>query len=128
MGEALAAVSDLATPGDARDQLWLVLWDRITTRGSVEVVPSNSTARVRVTSDLASVELIAAWEWLAAHEPEARAMDAGRLEWTLRGVATRSHHGSARAAMADALCGISHVPGDVHLWVDDYDALSLEAS
>lgn len=112
---ALAAVGDLRAPSAERDNLWFALRDRITTRTKVDVMPANSAAQVTVTNDLASVELIAAWEWLQDHERDARQMTGEQLERTLRWVATKSRRGSARAALADLVRGVSEVPSGVHL-------------
>jgi hypothetical protein len=126
--DALAGVEDLAVVGSDRNRLWIALWRGVTTRHSVEATARGSTARVRVSSEHASAELIAVWEWLIANELQARAMNPVQLRRTLRSVATTSHRGSARAAMADALCGITHVPANVRVEVCGGDALDGEAS
>ena len=126
--DALREVTDLVERGPGRDRLWLAIWRDATTQHRVEVTPRGSTARVRVSSEHASAELIAAWEWLVANEAEARAMLPGQLQRTLRGVATRSHRGSARAAMTDALCGLTHVPAHIRVEVGGSDALEMAAS
>jgi len=120
--EALSAVDDLSTDSAERERLWVAIWSKVTTVASTGVTPLNSTVRIQVTKDYASVELIAAWEWLVAHEEWARTMEPHELQRTLRGVATRSHNGSGRAAMADALCGISDVPPNVRVRIDSDDA------
>jgi hypothetical protein len=113
---ALRELAKLDESGPARDCLWLELWNGITTRSAAWVSPLGSSARVRVTAEDADAELIAAWEWLEANEERARHMTSGELYRTLRGVATGSHHGSARAAIADGLCGLTRVPAGT--WVD----------
>jgi hypothetical protein len=107
---ALREADDLATDSPSRTRLWLAIWDHATTRHHAEVVPRGSTLRVLVTHEYASIELIAAWEWLIANERAARAMTPEQLHAAVRGVGTRSHRGSARAAMADALRGLTNVP------------------
>jgi hypothetical protein len=126
--DALAGVEDLAVVGPDRNRLWIALWRGVATRHPVEAIARGSTARVRVSSEHASAELIAAWEWLIANESQARAMNPVQLRRTLRSVATTSHRGSARAAMADALCGITHVPANVRVEVCGGDALDGAAS
>jgi len=121
---ALDKVPDLAAASAERDDLWLALWSTITTRSIAWVTPKGSAARVKVTSDDADVELIAAWEWLADNECAARRMDGAALYRALRGVATGSYHGSARAAMADAMGGITRVPGGT--WIDFGDDTALD--
>jgi hypothetical protein len=87
--------------------------DLVCTRGLCRVVPMGSRAAVPVTSEHATDELIAAMEWLRVHEDEAREMAPRELFIRLRGVATRGALGSARAAQADALHGMTHVsPGE----------------
>jgi hypothetical protein len=116
--QALADVTDLRLPGAERDALWLALWQSVTTQREAWVTPVASTARVRVTSNDASVELITAWEWLSAHLDRARAMSPSALFMTLRRVATCSHRGSARSVMADAMGGITNVPTGIWLHLD----------
>jgi hypothetical protein len=70
----------------------------------------GSTSRVLVGADQATAELIAAMSWLTRHEDEARKLDPLSLFIALRGVATRGADGSARAAQADALHGMTNVP------------------
>jgi len=114
--DALAAVEDLGCRSVERDTLWLVLWKTVTTRSAVWVSPTGSSARVRVTAEDADAELIAAWDWLEANEQRARRMTSDELYRALRGAATGSHRGSARAAIADRLCGLTRVPGGT--WID----------
>jgi hypothetical protein len=59
--------------------------------------------------DARQVELLAAMSWLLGHERDARRMDLDVLFRTLRGVAVRGKHGSARTAQADALHGMTDV-------------------
>jgi hypothetical protein len=108
---ALHATCSLAYRSRERDELWIALWESVTTRGEVWITPIGSGARVRVTSDDADAELIAAWDWLEANEARARRMGPVELYRTLRGVATKSYRGSARSANADSMCGITGVPG-----------------
>ena len=125
---ALHAVSDLRSKCVERDELWVALWRHATTRGRCEVVARGSGGRVRVSGADASVELIAIWEWLLGHETRARAMPPAELWQTVRSIATRSHRGSARAAMADALCGLTQVPADVHVVFCSDEVLEFRAS
>ena len=60
--------------------------------------------------------------WLTRHEGKARDLDPLSLFVALRGVATRGADGSARAAQADALHGMTNVPmGRMVFWraIDD---------
>lgn len=124
--EALREVDDLVVDTPERERLWMALWTGITTRTRSGASPINSTVRVVVTNDYASVEVIAAWEWLLAHQAEARRMSAASLERMLRGVATRSHRGSARAAIADAVGGISGVPSGVSIRLQPFEGADSE--
>jgi hypothetical protein len=125
---ALHGVPDLRTPSAERDELWLALWEHTTTRTSCEVIALGSGTSVRGSSAESSAELIAAWEWLLANEAAARAMPPTDLGRTLRGVATRSHRGSARAAMADSMGGLTHVPVGVRIELCSDDILEFRAS
>ena len=117
--EALAACPTLAPGTPQWDRLWLVIQRQICTRGLCLVTPLGSSSSIRVTDDHAMVELVAAMEWLVAHEREARALTPIALFIKLRGVATRGASGSARAAQADALHGLTNVsPGDPVIFVD----------
>jgi hypothetical protein len=119
VAEALAACSDLDQPSDEQERLWLAVRDAVCTRGLCLVTPLGSASSIPVTSDHSSVELIAAMEWLLSHEKEARQLPAMDLFIKLRGVATRGATGSARAAQADALHGLTHVtPGDPVVFTD----------
>jgi hypothetical protein len=117
---ALLASPPLAVPSCERDELWLTIADTICTRSRVEVTPLGSARAIDVGGeDARSAELLAAMEWLYANEPAARALPPFPLFKKLRGVATRSAHGSAREALADSLRGISHVgAGDGICWVE----------
>lgn len=108
---ALHTTCTLTDRSMERDELWIALWKGITTRGEVWITPIGSSARVRVTSDDADAEVIAAWDWLEANEARARRMGPVELYRKLRGVATKSYRGSARSANADSMCGITGVPG-----------------
>lgn len=107
---ALAACPALDAPSTWRDDVWLAVQRAICTRTAVEVSPVGSNARVRVSRDDATQELLAAMAWLHGHEAHARRLDAFDLFRTLRGVATRGPAGSARAAQADQLHGMTAVP------------------
>jgi hypothetical protein len=117
---ALRATPPLAVRSPERDVLWLTVADAICTRGRVEIAPLGSARTVDIGGeDARSAELVAAMEWLHANEPTARALGPLPLFKKLRGVATRSAHGSAREAQADSLRGISHVgAGDGICWVE----------
>jgi hypothetical protein len=103
-----------------RDELWLIVADLVCTRSRVEIAPLGSARTVDVGGeDARSAELLAAMEWLYAHERVARGLSPAGLFKKLRGVATRSAHGSAREARADSLRGISHVgAGEGVRWVE----------
>lgn len=107
--EALAACPGLHNESPERDHLWLVVRDLVCTRSSVAVTPMGSECQVLVTADYAGDELIAAMTWLHEHEEDARRLGTLELFVRLRGVATRGSQGSARAAQADALRGITGV-------------------
>jgi hypothetical protein len=117
---ALRDTPPLAVASLERDGLWLAIADEICTRSRVEIAPLGSARTVDVCGeDARSVELVAAMEWLYANEPAARVLPPFPLFKKLRGVATRSAHGSAREALADSLRGISHVgSGDGICWVE----------
>jgi hypothetical protein len=93
-----------------RDAVWLAVESAICTHGFARVTPMGSTSRVLVGADEATAELIAAMSWLTRHEDNARKLDPLNLFIALRGVATRGADGSARAAQADALHGMTNVP------------------
>lgn len=107
-----AALTDcpvLTAGSPERDHLWLVVQGRVCTRGAVAVTPLGSSARVMVSSEYATDELIAAMTWLHTHEAAARLLPPLELFIKLRGVATRGAHGSGRAAQADDLHGMTGV-------------------
>lgn len=106
----LTACPDLRIPSSQRDAVWLTVQAEICTSGTRFVTPFGSSAPVMVTGDQATDELISAMEWLTEHQAEARALSPLRLFVMLRGVATRSKGGSARAAQADRLHGLTEVP------------------
>ena len=113
LADALARCGTLSQPSPERDELWITVRESVCTKGLCLVVPMGSSAPVPVTADHATDELIAAMDWLRTHESEARAMAPQRLFIILRGVATKGALGSARAAQADALHGMTHVsPGE----------------
>jgi hypothetical protein len=113
--------------GHARDALWIAMFETITTRCEVQVVAMGSGLRVGVTADYAAVEVIAAWEWLTANERQARRLHPEELFRVLRANATRSHRGSARAAQADQLRGLTNVPAGVRIDFDSANALEGRA-
>lgn len=113
----------LTLPSPQRDGLWVALWRAVTTRATQWVCPVGSTARIRVTSEHADAELIAAWEWLTSHEDQARAMGPAALHACLRSAATRAAHGSARAANADSMHGLTAVPAGTWLSFGGSDVL-----
>ena len=104
------ACPSLLEPGHERDALWFAVEAAICTHGFARVTPMGSMSRVLVSADQATDELIAAMSWLTHHEDEARKLDPLNLFIALRGVATRGADGSARAAQADALHGMTNVP------------------
>lgn len=120
---ALASTRSLTSPGEGRTRLWLALWSNVTTRHETAVRAYKSKVVMPISNEHASAELICAWEWLVAHEEDARAMSPARLYGVLRGIAIRSHNGSARIAMADSLCGLTHVPANVGVTVYGSDVL-----
>jgi hypothetical protein len=84
--------------------------DQVCTTAPKMIKPFGSNRPVLVTEEYATDELITAMDWLAHNEDEARTYSPLHLFVMLRGVATRSSGGSARAAQADSLCGITEVP------------------
>ena len=110
---ALAATPPLRWPSTERDQLWLAVQEAICTRGRVRASPMGSSTPQDIGGDDARQdELLAAMGWLTDHEAEARQLAPDELFRQLRGVAVRGKHGSARAAQADALHGMTGVaPG-----------------
>jgi len=104
------ACRSLQKPSHERDDLWLAVESAICTHGFAQVTPLGSSSQVLVGADQATDELIAAMSWLTRHEDEARGLDPLKLFIALRGVATRGADGSARAAQADALHGLTDVP------------------
>ena len=116
---ALSGCPPLAHRSVARDALWLVVKEQICTRGLCFVTPLGSSSPVPVTAEHATQELLAAMDWLATHEQEARSLDPLALFIKLRGVATKGAAGSARAAQTDALHGMTQVsPGDPVTFTD----------
>jgi hypothetical protein len=108
--QALRACPDLAEESSARDALWLTVQDEICTCAPKFVRPFGSSKPYCVTQEHATDELLTAMTWLNSHETEARRLAPLDLFVRLRGVATKSGGGSARAAQADSLCGITEVP------------------
>jgi len=113
----LVACPSLQEPSHQRDALWLAVESAICTHGFARVTPMGSTSQVLVGAEHATDELIAAMIWLTRHEDEARDLDPLSLFIALRGVATRGAAGSARAAQADGLHGMTNVPlGHMIFW------------
>ena len=107
---ALTACPPLTRQCSQRDHLWLTVQEVVCTRTTVAVVPLGSANAVEVTSDHATDELISAMEWLITNEAAARRLSPTALYVALRGQAMRGAHGSARAAQADLLRGLTEVP------------------
>jgi len=124
---ALAVVNSLGDPSAERDALWLSLWRAVTTRSDQWAAPIGSAVRVRVSDEHADAELISAWQWLTRHEVDARSMAPFELFVKLRGVATRSAQGSARAAIADSMHGVTGVPAGTWLTFGGSDVLDRVA-
>ena len=119
IADALARCRPLGEPCPERDDLWVTVRDSICTKGLCLVVPMGSSSPVPVTPEHATDELLAAMEWLGSHERLARSMEPQQLFIMLRGVATKGALGSARAAQADALHGMTHVsPGEPVVFAD----------
>lgn len=119
---ALHECPPLSESSAERDALWLAVRAAVCTRGSAGVTPLGSDTRVLVSAEHATDELIAAMSWLMANEARARVLAPLDLFICLRGVATRSAHGSGRKAQADSLHGMTHVPAGSGLrwqnWAD----------
>jgi hypothetical protein len=114
---ALAACPPLSQPSPERDELWVTVRDIVCTKAPFFVTPHGSTTAVEVTPEHATDELICAMEWLTRHEARARCLSPAELYIALRGQATRGGTGSARAAQADLLRGLTDVPpGQPVLW------------
>lgn len=107
---ALRACPDLGEKSPERDALWVTVRDAICTTAPKMVRPFGSSKPFLVTQEQATNELITAMTWLTVHEAEARTYTPLNLFVVLRGVATKSGGGSARAAQADSLRGITEVP------------------
>ena len=107
---ALMACPTLSKRSAQLDNLWLTVRDTICTKAPIVVTPLGSTNAVEVSPDHATDELICAMEWLMAHEAAARRLSPSALYVKLRGQATRGGNGSARAAQADLLRGLTEVP------------------
>ena len=107
---ALAATPPLAWPSPQRDRLWLAVQGAACTRGKAWAAAMGSSTPQEVGGqDARHIELLSAMSWLVDHERDARLMDQDGLFRILRGVAVRGKHGSARAAQADALHGMTGV-------------------
>ena len=109
---ALRACADLSQRSASRDALWITVQREVCTTYPRMVRPFGSTKAFPVTDEQATDELLSAMTWLMAHEQFARSLSPLALFVRLRGVATRSGTGSARASQADSLHGITEVsPG-----------------
>ncbi len=119
VAEALAACPTLAHPSKASDAVWFAVEKAICTKALCLVTPLGSAGSVKISPDHAMDELVAVMRWLKSHEAEARSMAPRALYVRLRGVATRGADGSARAAQADELHGMTNVPpGSPVVFVD----------
>jgi hypothetical protein len=125
---ALHELANLDDSGPARDRLWLELWNGITTRHAAYVRPCGAMRSVKVTAQDATAEVLAAWDWISRHQSRAQSLPGVELYCALRGAATRSHRGSGRAALADALCGLTHVPSGTWVTIGGDDLLERRAS
>jgi hypothetical protein len=112
---ALAACPPLADRTPQREELWFVVQDVVCTKAPCLIAPHGTSNKVEVTPDYNHDELVAAMEWLKANEAAARRLSPIRLYVTLRGHATRDSVGSARAAQADRMRGVTNVPSGSHL-------------
>ena len=107
---ALARTRCLHQPSPQRDALWFTVQATICTRGHTVGIALGSTTEQDIGGeDARGDELVAAMLWLTAHEDVARLMSPQQLFRRLRGVAVRSHCGSARTAQADSLHGMTGV-------------------
>ena len=108
--KALHACQCLSERSPGRDALWVTVQQEVCTTSPRMVRPFGSTKPFLVTEEQATDELLTAMTWLTAHEDQARRLPPLDLFVLLRGVATKSGTGSARAAQADSLHGITEVP------------------
>ena len=108
--KALRACRSLDAETPAREALWLTVYQEVCTSAWKMVRPFGSRKPYLVTDEQASKELIAAMTWLMANEEEARTYSPLGLFVMLRGVATKTGGGSARAAQSDLLHGLTGVP------------------
>ncbi len=122
---ALAQCRTLTGGGEELERLWLAVWSHVCTRGSARITPLGSCSPVEVTNDLASVEILAAMDWLVRHEQTARELAPPELLANLRAAATCSAQGSARAARADELHGLTHVSVGAAIAFVEVDALEV---
>ncbi len=122
VARVLAGCPTLAAGSPARDDLWIAVRDAVCTRRRRFVTADGARHSVEVTVEHATVELLAAMGWLIRHEGEARAMAPAELTRVLMRAATRGHRGSARAAHADALHGLTGVPAEALVRFVDLDA------
>ena len=113
--KALRACPELADPTPASEALWLTIQDEICTSSWRMVTPFGSTKRYLITADHATDVLITTMTWLRTNEDHARSLAPLALFVMLRGVATKTGGGSARAAQSDLLHGITEVPAGQRL-------------
>lgn len=122
--QALAACPSVRSASAARDRLWFAVRDLVCTTSKRRFAPAGSCLAVEVTADDASAELLAAMRWLLAHEEQARRMPPAELARALLREAHHGTHGSARAARADQLHGLTEVPAGVWLGFAPLDEVS----
>jgi hypothetical protein len=108
--KALRACANLDEKSPQRAALWLTVQSEVCTTTPRMVRPFGSTQPFLVTQDRAGDELITAMTWLITNEAKARTLSPLDLFVILRGVATKSGTGSARAVQADSLHGVTEVP------------------
>ena len=108
--KALRACRSLDAETPAREALWLTVYQEVCTSAWKMVRPFGSRKPYLVTEEQASEELLTAMTWLMANEEKARAYSPLGLFVMLRGVATKTGGGSARAAQSDLLHGLTGVP------------------
>lgn len=117
--DALRSCPTLTRESPGWEHLWITACSVVCTTALSAVIPLGSTARVSVTQEYGSIELLAIFDWLMRHESYARHLPPVDLYRKLRTVATRSSKGSGRAARADLLHGLTDVPAGLPIrWVD----------
>lgn len=117
--DALHSCTSLNRESPGWEHLWITTCSVVCTTSFSGVIPLGSTARVTVTHEYGSIELLAVFDWLISHESFARRLPPVDLFRKLRTIATRSSKGSGRAAQADLLHGLTDVPAGCPIrWVD----------